>query len=238
MAPPTAAIPQKGKMAPALEKPTKAKAFPKIDPVAVPINNAGAKIPPNNPEPRQRDVNKIFKTRIVIIKLTDRLPPSIFTMLSVPNPKTCGKIAPVKPHMVAPEKIRAVGEIFKFGSFCINHLILNIKIIALIANNGLQIKEAGSILASSGVATVVSKADEVRKIFSVTALAVKLAIAIGARALIEKCLRIASCAKIIPARGAPKPAEIAPATPHPRKTSIERRSRVNFFNVVPIVPPK
>ena len=43
----------------------------------------------------------------------------------------------------------------------------------------------------------------------------------GATALKEKCLRTASWAKITPANGALKPAEMAAATPHPRKTSPE-----------------
>ena len=41
------------------------------------------------------------------------------------------------------------------------------------------------------------------------------AIANAATALIEKCLKTVSWANIIPARGAPNPAEIAAATPLP-----------------------
>ena len=58
------------------------------------------------------------------------------------------------------------------------------------------------------------------KNLSATAAAVKLEIAIGVTAFIEKCLNRASWAKIKPAIGALKPAEIAAAAPHPIKTSV------------------
>ena len=46
-----------------------------------------------------------------------------------------------------------------------------------------------------------------------------LAIAMGKRALNEKCLKTASCAKIMPPIGALNPADIAAATPQLIKTS-------------------
>ena len=42
----------------------------------------------------------------------------------------------------------------------------------------------------------------------------------AAMALVEKCRRIASWAKMMPAMGALKPAEIAAATPQPIKISV------------------
>jgi hypothetical protein len=59
----------------------------------------------------------------------------------------------------------------------------------------------------------------VPKKYSSKALALMEAIKMGAIALREKCLRIASWAKMTPARGALKPAEIAAATPQPIKMS-------------------
>ena len=202
------------------------------------MNKAGAKIPPNNPELKQIEVIRIFSIKIIATKWNGKSPLSIVTILSVPNPKTWGKKIPVIPQIIAPDKIKVVGEKTVFGAVLANHLIVTMKTIATNAKIGLQIKDAGRILVSSGDIIVVCNADSLLKIFSVTALDVKLVIAIGANALIEKCLRIASCAKIMPANGAPNPAEIAPATPQPRKTSIESNSRVNFFKVVPIVAPK
>jgi hypothetical protein len=64
------------------------------------------------------------------------------------------------------------------------------------------------------------------------------AIAIGAKALKAKCLKIASCAKIIPANGAPKPADIAAAIPAPMKTSVEKFSEIFVFNHEPMVAPR
>ena len=49
-----------------------------------------------------------------------------------------------------------------------------------------------------------------------TTLAETEATVMGAMALIEKCLRIASWAKTTPAMGALKPAEMAAATPQPK----------------------
>ncbi|CAI8228968.1 Uncharacterised protein [marine metagenome] len=64
------------------------------------------------------------------------------------------------------------------------------------------------------------------------------AIAIGAKALKAKCRKIASCAKIIPANGAPKPADIAAAIPAPIKTSVEKFSETFVFTHEPIVAPR
>ena len=60
----------------------------------------------------------------------------------------------------------------------------------------------------------------------------------GAIALKEKCLNIASCAKIIPPIGELNPAEIAAATPQPIKVSLESQPGVNLFIKLPMVPPK
>ncbi len=65
-----------------------------------------------------------------------------------------------------------------------------------------------------------------------------LEMAIGAMARNEKCLMMASWANTIPAIGAPKPAEIAPATPQPMNTSIEKIPPVTRRNRLPITPPK
>ena len=110
--------------------------------------------------------------------------------------------------------------------------------IAAAAKIGLQTRLIGRIFANSGIWLLVSKVEDLLKIFSVIALAVKLAMAIGASARIEKWRKTASCAKIMPARGAPNPAEMAPATPQPIKTSVDNRSLVIAFKEVPIVAPK
>ena len=136
--------------------------------------------------------NKILRINIVKTKSIENSPPSILTILAVPKPKTSGKNTPTTPQIIAPKKIRSVGAILNLGKVCANHRMLSINIIALIANIGLQINDAGRIFASSGDIMVVSKAEDFLKIFSVTALAVKLAIAIGANARIEKCRRMAS----------------------------------------------
>ena len=62
--------------------------------------------------------------------------------------------------------------------------------------------------------------------------------AIGAIALKEKCLNIASCANIIPPIGELKPAEMAAATPQPIKISLDKRPGTCLFIKLPIVPPK
>ena len=62
--------------------------------------------------------------------------------------------------------------------------------------------------------------------------------AIGAIALKEKCLKIASCANIIPAIGALKPAEIAAATPQPIKISFDNSPLIFLLIKFPIVPPR
>ena len=76
------------------------------------------------------------------------------------------------------------------------------------------------------------------KKYSPNALALKDAIEIGAIALREKCLRMASCAKSIPARGALKPAAIAAATPHPINISGLILSLKKFLMNRPMVDPK
>ena len=65
-----------------------------------------------------------------------------------------------------------------------------------------------------------------------------LAMAIGAIARIEKCLRTASCAKTIPAIGALNPAAMAPATPQPINMSVLSAPPVVCLRKLPIVAPK
>ena len=60
----------------------------------------------------------------------------------------------------------------------------------------------------------------------------------GAIALKEKCLNIASWANIIPPIGELKPAEMAAATPQPMKISFDKRAGTCLFIKLPIVPPK
>ena len=103
IAPPTAAIPQKGITDPALINPKAEIIFPTIEPVAVPMNNAGANMPPNSPELKQIDVIKILRIRITIKKPNKKFPLSIWLILSVPRPNTCGKNIPVIPQITAPE---------------------------------------------------------------------------------------------------------------------------------------
>ena len=86
--------------------------------------------------------------------------------------------------------------------------------------------------------TSVTKTCSPPKNLSATAAAVKLEIAIGVTALIEKCLSRASWAKIKPAIGALKPAEIAAAVPHPIKTSVLKIFFVKSLILVPNVAPK
>ena len=88
MAPPTAAIPQKGKTEPASINPKPEMIFPTIEPVAVPINKAGEKMPPNSPELRQIDVIRILRVKIIIKKLSTNFPLSMSLILCVPRPKT------------------------------------------------------------------------------------------------------------------------------------------------------
>ena len=60
----------------------------------------------------------------------------------------------------------------------------------------------------------------------------------GAIALNEKCLRIASCANMMPPIGELKPAEIAAATPQPINTSLVSIVCVYLLISDPIVPPR
>ena len=62
--------------------------------------------------------------------------------------------------------------------------------------------------------------------------------AIGAIALKEKCLNIASCANIIPPIGALKPAEMAAATPQPINISFDKSPLIFLLIKFPIVPPR
>ena len=62
--------------------------------------------------------------------------------------------------------------------------------------------------------------------------------AMGAIALKEKCLKIASWAKIIPPIGELKPAEMAAATPQPMNTSFDNRPFILLLIKFPIVPPR
>ena len=76
------------------------------------------------------------------------------------------------------------------------------------------------------------------KNLSATAAAVKLEMAIGVTAFIEKCLSKASWAKIKPAIGALNPADIAAAVPQPMKTSVLNMFFVKNLILVPKVAPK
>ena len=60
----------------------------------------------------------------------------------------------------------------------------------------------------------------------------------GASALKEKCLKIASWAKIIPPIGELKPAEIAAATPQPINISFDKSPSTFLLIKFPIVPPR
>ena len=81
-------------------------------------------------------------------------------------------------------------------------------------------------------------AGEFPKKYSPNALALNDEIDIGAMALREKCLRMASCAKSIPASGALKPAAIAAATPQPINMSGLILRLKKFLMNRPIVDPK
>ena len=69
-------------------------------------------------------------------------------------------------------------------------------------------------------------------------IAVPDANAIGANALNEKWRNIASWAKIMPVKGALKPADIAAATPPPRTISVLIRSLRIALSHEPSVAPK
>ena len=114
-----------------------------------------------------------------------------------------------------------------------------IKITAIIAKSGPSIIKTGRISLSGGIFCERSNMFWVApKKYSSKALALIEAMNMGAMARREKCLKIASCAKITPARGALKPAEIAAATPHPIKISGLIRKLKYFFINRPIVDPK
>ena len=87
MAPPTAAIPQKGKIEPAPRNPKVVKIFPRIEPVAVPMKSAGENTPPYKPVLKHTDVIKILSTKIAKTKVSVKVPLSISTILCVPKPK-------------------------------------------------------------------------------------------------------------------------------------------------------
>ena len=109
----------------------------------------------------------------------------------------------------------------------------------IIAKAGPRSIKIGSISLRGGTCWESSKsAGEFPKKYSPIALALKDAMDIGAMALREKCRRMASCAKSIPASGALKPAAIAAATPHPINMSGLILSLKKFLMNRPIVDPK
>ena len=92
---------------------------------------------------------------------------------------------------------------------------MRIKTIATIAAIGpINVKLGNTSLISNGIC---SKSNEglIKLISEAAKLAAIDEIAKAVTAFIEKCLNTVSWAKIIPAKGAPKPAEIAAATPQP-----------------------
>ena len=78
----------------------------------------------------------------------------------------------------------------------------------------------GTMGRRSGTAKTTLKIGSPPKMAVANQAEVTLEMAIGVRALNEKCRSMASCAKMIPAIGAWKPAAIAAATPQPINTSI------------------
>ena len=81
-------------------------------------------------------------------------------------------------------------------------------------------RASGSKNIRSGVIPDIEKVFTLPKNIWLMPAEVMLVIATGATARKEKCLKIVSQAKIVPAIGALKPAAIAPATPHPINTSV------------------
>ena len=85
---------------------------------------------------------------------------------------------------------------------------------------GPVIKASGNKNIKSGETPDNEKVFKLPKKILLIPAAVILVIATGATARKEKCLKIVSHAKIVPAIGALNPAAIAPATPQPMNTSV------------------
>ena len=109
---------------------------------------------------------------------------------------------------------------------------------AIMPKTGPATSADGSICVMSKLLESNVKSGATSKSLSLNQTALMLAIAMGAMALMEKCLRMASCAKTKPAMGALKPAAMAPATPHPINTSVVRTPPVICLRKLPIVAPK
>ena len=99
-------------------------------------------------------------------------------------------------------------------------------------------QETKTIKLMAPLNTVCSKNGSDGQNICVVPKAIVDAMAIGAKALNAKCLKMASCAKIIPANGAPKPADIAAAIPAPINTSAEKFTETFVFSQDPIVAPR
>ena len=98
----------------------------------------------------------------------------------------------------------------------------SMKAIATSPNNGPTTSAAGNTADMSRPAESIMNRLETPNRRSLNQTALTDASAIGTIDRMEKCLRIASWAKITPAIGALNPAAIAPATPQPMNTSVVR----------------
>ena len=156
----------------------------------------------------------------------------------VPSPKASGISIPAPPQMMTARKILKLNPKDSFEANLLEKRMETINKTATSPKMGPAINAVGNkVRVSRRTSAKFIKGSKSKTCF-VNQDAEMLATAIGATALSEKCLKIASCAKITPAIGAPNPAEIAPATPHPIKMSRFIEPPPNFLMALPIVAPK
>ena len=156
----------------------------------------------------------------------------------VPSPRTSGTAVPARPVITAATNNNLAGDQPDLAAKRAEERIANMNSTATMPKTGPATRAEGNICVISKPLESIENSGSTSKILSVNQTALMLAIAIGAMALMEKCLRMASCAKISPAMGALKPAAIAPATPHPMNTSVVSTPPVICRRKLPIVAPK
>ena len=235
----TAAIPQiTMPTAPGKSKPSDARICRAIAPPAAPITKEGENIPPKSPIPKHTEVRIIFKNRTTNKKANVYCIPIAPRTVSPPKPSVSGTKAPPAAVIAAAIRTACAGVKRPEAVKAATLRTLNIKPTASTPKKGPSRSAMGKRVDKSPSNPPISKRVVPPQNNSVTPAATQEAMAIGAMAFREKCRIIASWANMTPAIGALKPAEIAAATPHPMKISVEIPLLENRFSALPITAPK
>ena len=193
-------------------KPRPTATKPARYPSDAPRNNAGENTPPTSPRPMQMTVAASLAINMTAASAASFSPANRSFTDWVPKPTASGTSMPMTAMSVAANNSIARSLLRAFAQAAVRNSE-RIKTMANTAAHAPRPSTTGIRPQSVGLA-VTEYGDTLSKNSGVTAAATIADTVMGATARTAKCRRTASDTRTTAAIGAPKPAEIAAATPH------------------------